>query len=207
MPRSLTLTSAGLLLGATLSFADPGITVVPVDRGIRVVLNGTYARSLYTVYRSGELRGVYQPITEAGVLCTAECFAWDDDVVPGRSVWYRFDLYGPDGSFMSYGPYEVRIPDTPLGIRARPNPARGATSLELSIPLSHSDPSVAAEARILDVRGRVMRIVLRGPLPRGVTTVTWDGKGEDGRTLDAGVYFLHLRTPLGTRVARIARIP
>ena len=206
MARRVILALATLLLATGVSFADPGIRVIETDGGIRVVLEGGWAQSTYTVWRSDAATAVFAPVTSRDALCTGDCFAHDFDVVPGRSYLYRFDLWLPDGTFQQFGPYLVSIADHPVAVRLGSNPSRGPLQIELSLPGGGRDPAVPAEARILDLQGRTVRVLLRRPLERGLTAISWDGLDDRGRPLGAGLYFLRFASPLGTRVVRVTRV-
>ena len=202
LPLSLLL--VGLAIRPAL--ADPGINVYYHDEFLRVTLDGSYAGSYYQVWRSGELIGQYDPLAPQFTLCTGDCFLTDREVIPGRTYYYRFDLQPPGGGMVSYGPYAVTVPDTPLGARAWPNPSSGRTRIELSVPGStRRDAPVQADARLIDLQGRTVRILYSGTLTRGVTPVAWDGRGDAGQQLGAGIYFVRLTTPLGVSMTRIVR--
>jgi hypothetical protein len=193
-------------LAAAPAFADPGITVHYRDDFLRVTLDGSYAGAYYRIWRSGELVGVYDPLATQLTLCTGECSLTDQKVSPGKTYYYRFEILPPQGGTLSYGPYAVTIPDTPLGVRISPNPSHGSARIELSLPGSRRyDVPLAAQARIVDVQGRTVRLLHAGILGRGVTTIAWDGRSDAGQPLGAGLYFLRLATPIGTSTTRIVR--
>lgn len=82
---------------------------------------------------------------------------------------------------------------------ARPNPLLNGTAVAFEMPR-------AGDARldVLDVRGRrVARRELRGLNP-GSHTVSWDGKGRDGRDVAAGTYILRVRAAGVEGVRRVA---
>jgi flagellar hook assembly protein FlgD len=64
---------------------------------------------------------------------------------------------------------------------------------------------VAAEAAVYDLAGRRLRTLHLGPLARGLTTLSWDGRDERGGALAAGVYLLRLSAEGRSAVARIVR--
>lgn len=206
MLRSVVLTVAGCALAATLATADPAIQVTETNGGIRIVLEGNYSQSTYVVWRSDETTVIEQPLTTQEVLCTGDCYASDFDVVPGRTYFYRFEIRRPDGVLEQFGPYAVVLPDHPVSARLIPNPGRGVTRLELSLPGGARENSVVADARLVDVQGRAVRSLFHGTLARGVTPLSWDGRDDRGQTLGAGLYFLRFSSPLGASVTRVLRI-
>jgi hypothetical protein len=186
--------------------ADPGITVNYKDGYLRVVLDGSYGGTYYQVWRSGELVGQYNPLWSQYTLCTGDCFLTDQEAIPGKTYYYRFDLQAPSGGIVSYGPYAVSVPDTPIGAKISPNPSNNRARIELSVPgSSRRDAPVPAEAKLLDLQGRTVRVLFSGTLGRGVTPVTWDGRGASGQQLGAGIYFVRLSTPMGSSTTRIVR--
>jgi hypothetical protein len=206
MRRLLPLLLFVAMFTTTTAFADPGIRVYYQQELLRVTLDGSYAGAYYQVWRSGDLVGQYNPLASQYTLCTGDCFLTDQQVRPGQTYYYRFDLQGPSGEFVTYGPYAVTVPDTPLGARVWPNPSRAAVRVELSLPGSRrSDSAVQADARVVDLQGRTVRMLHSGALPRGVTSLAWDGRGDAGQQLGAGIYFVRLTTPLGSSSIRVVR--
>lgn len=199
------LWALGTLTFAGGAVADPGVDVSFVNGLLRVRLEGSYSGSTYTVWRSAAEAGDYSAISQAGALCTGDCFVQDATVDPGSTYFYRFDLIPPEGGLVTYGPFAVHVPATPFGVRVWPNPGAGPMSIALSIPGGTRDGAVAADARIVDLQGRLVRVVHRGPLTRGTTVYQWDGRGAAGQ-VRAGLYFLHFSSAFGTSVTRIAWI-
>jgi hypothetical protein len=94
----------------------------------------------------------------------------------------------------------ARIAPVALLSLPRPNPARGATTLSLSLPArSH------AAVTVHDVRGRVVRRLLDGVLEAGVHQVTWDGRTDQGYPAASGVYFFRAATGEGSPTRRVVR--
>jgi hypothetical protein len=57
-------------------------------------------------------------------------------------------------------------------------------------------------AAVHDVAGRRIREVFRGTLGAGSHTLDWDGCGESGSLVSAGVYFVRVSSPDGSHTAR-----
>jgi hypothetical protein len=79
------------------------------------------------------------------------------------------------------GPYAALLAN-------RPNPFRGSTSVHFRMPSAD-----VADLALFDVAGRRVRQLLRGALPAGEHVTVWDGSGDDGRPVQAGVYFARLK--------------
>jgi len=204
--RRLSMVILLAALTAAPAFADPGITVDYRDGSLRVTLAGSYAGTFYQVWRSGEMVGEYDPVFAQRTLCTADCFLADHEAIPGETYFYRFELYPPEGGLVSYGPYPVTVPNTPIAASIRPNPSNGAAQLQLSIPGHRRlDSPLRVDARLIDIQGRTVRRVYAGELQRGVTSLAWDGRDDAGTPLDAGIYFLRMATPIGNSITRIVR--
>ena len=59
-----------------------------------------------------------------------------------------------------------------------------------------------ASLRLYDVRGRLVRLLVDGPLPAEVHRVRWDRITNDGARATSEVYFLHLRSAAGRLTRR-----
>jgi hypothetical protein len=88
-----------------------------------------------------------------------------------------------------------------LSLGARPNPTRGATSLELFLPRSED-----IDLSIYDAAGRRVRTLIKGPANSGARSVTWDGRSDGGDQVAPGVYLVRLTSKTGSQVARVTRI-
>jgi len=92
----------------------------------------------------------------------------------------------------SLQPLPVTLPDESRVTlhAARPNPLRtGETRLLFTLPAPAS-----ARVQVLDVRGRVVRVLTDGPRPGGIHHVRWDGTDFRGRRMADGVYVVRLET-------------
>ena len=84
--------------------------------------------------------------------------------------------------------------------RPQPNPSRGTTLLRFSLPAAGH-----ARLEVVDISGRRMGN-FEGEFPAGPQTWRWDGRGPDGGAAGAGLYFVRLVTPWGTRTERLVRL-
>ena len=84
---------------------------------------------------------------------------------------------------------------------AVPSPFAGATTLTFMLP-----GRTRASVVVLDVRGRTVRSLASGDLGAGTHTVTWDGRGDDGRPAPPGLYFCRLTAPGTDLRARMLRL-
>lgn len=205
--RPLVLSLVAVALVTRLALADPGVRVTYPQGITRVELDGSWQNCRYGVTRSEIATDFGIPMYQSDVLCIGSCFVDDRTAVAGQTYYYRFLLQLPDGSRVTFGPYGVLASPNPaarLSARAFPNPGNRAAQIELSVP-GYGGP-VRAQARIFDAAGRSVRLIHGGTLPRGITRVAWDGRGDNGRALDPGLYFLRLETDLGATVTRLQRL-
>lgn len=71
-----------------------------------------------------------------------------------------------------------------------PNPFRTITTIQFDLP-----HAADAQLSVYDVAGRLVRTLVRGSVPAGSRSITWDGTDGTGRRAVAGVYVVRLETP------------
>ncbi len=87
-------------------------------------------------------------------------------------------------------------------LRASPNPFRGGTTIECTLPRA-----ARVGLAIVDPQGREVASLARGlPLAAGPHTLTWDGRNAEGALVRAGVYLAILRTPGTVAKLRLVRL-
>lgn len=84
-----------------------------------------------------------------------------------------------------------------------PSPFRDATVVAFELPRT-----AAVLVRVLDVRGRVVRTLLRdgGQLPAGRHEATWDGRDEAGHGVAPGTYLVRVATDVSARTTTIVKL-
>jgi serine protease len=85
-----------------------------------------------------------------------------------------------------------------------PNPARYGSTIAFGVP-SRS----RVDLRLFDAAGRQVRDLRPGVLDPGTYRVDWDGRGESGRPVSPGIYFVRMRSldpDGGAATAREAKI-
>jgi hypothetical protein len=80
-------------------------------------------------------------------------------------------------------------PVRPVVSMAGPNPFRETTRFRVEV---HPGANVGVD--VVDVRGRVVRVLRSGPSDTGVMDLLWDGKNNQGRVVPAGVYWIRVRS-------------
>jgi flagellar hook assembly protein FlgD len=79
-----------------------------------------------------------------------------------------------------------------LGLTAA-NPVRRTSLLRFALP-----ENGRVRLDVLDVTGRVVRVLADGEYQRGRYSVVWDGRDAQGRVAGNGVYVYRLATEAGT---------
>ena len=82
--------------------------------------------------------------------------------------------------------------------QSSPNPSRGQAVIRFALPRASR-----VMLRLYDVAGREVRRLVEGPQAAGAHSVVWDGRGNSGSALGAGIYFYELRVD-GQRLVRKA---
>jgi hypothetical protein len=82
-----------------------------------------------------------------------------------------------------------------------PNPTRGAIAHALALP-----QAADVRARVLDVAGHAVARIDYGRLEGGTRTLAWNGNGEDGRAVPAGIYVFEVRAAGRIATGRVVRL-
>jgi beta-lactamase superfamily II metal-dependent hydrolase len=151
-------------------------------------------------------------LTVARGLANTGTADWSLPSTAADSAWVRvlaWDAAGNVGSDVSASALSIVSGATAVGdggpatlalARPMPNPSRGATLLRFSLTRAGH-----ARLEIVDVRGRTL-LRDEGDLEAGAHSLRWDGRGPRGEAGGAGLYFVRLTTPWGTRTERLVRL-
>lgn len=156
----------------------------------RVTLTATFRSDLavenVTVYR-GAGDGSLQ-IRERVIPKEKNRFVYiDENVTSGMSYRYQIGIVDPDGEFVS--PVEkVTIPALGMSLEQNhPNPFNPSTTIRFSLPSRQ-----LATLAVYDSQGRLVRTLVDGIAPAGMSSIAWNGRDEKGMTVTSGVYFYRL---------------
>jgi hypothetical protein len=131
-----------------------------------------------------ECTPTFDRIINAGASELGAALAWIFDAsIPGL---HEFDPCATAGA--EDLPEIVTTATTRL-LPARPNPISPRTRIQYE--LAENGPATLA---IFDVGGRRVRVLASGVQPAGLHEVVWDGTGNGGEVLPAGVYWSQLET-------------
>ncbi|MEZ4652722.1 MAG: FlgD immunoglobulin-like domain containing protein [Candidatus Eisenbacteria bacterium] len=120
------------------------------------------------------------------------------EVGPQRARWN--DLRGA-GASLEAGPVPAASEIGASALSVEPNPFGSSTRIVYRAP-----QETRVEAAIFDVRGHRVRTWEARTIPAGSTVWSWDGRGDGGENVPAGVYLLRLETGEGTMVRKLFRI-
>jgi hypothetical protein len=114
----------------------------------------------------------------------------DPSVGAATEVYYKIGCLETGSGAWSYSaPVRAVMPAGVFAfLGARPNPGRGGVQ-RLMFELGRSG---RARLEVYDAAGRRVRRVADGFFGAGVRAVEWDGRGEDGRAVASGVYWVRL---------------
>lgn len=125
---------------------------------------------------------------------------------PGGFVSYWLAEIARDGAVAWHGPVTLEVAGTGTLQLAllpnRPNPFRGATRIPFQVP----GPGVV-RVQVFDARGRRVATLVDSPLEAGVYEAPWNGRGDDGNRVAAGIYFYRLETAQGGLTQKLMVLP
>ena len=81
------------------------------------------------------------------------------------------------------------------------NPFRDRARLELAVPAR-----AAVDVRVHDVRGALVRTLVRGSFEPGRHPLVWDGRDQTGHQAGSGMYFVRLASGREVLTVRLALV-
>lgn len=135
-----------------------------------------------------------------------------------RPVWTNAYLAGQDGgprgevvtlkvkSGVSSVDHAVAgsTTDAPMQVNVFPNPTSGSSTISFAVPPSLAGQEVVVSVH--DMQGRQIAELIRQVLPSGTYMTRWDGAGENGGTVAAGVYYYTITAGGTTTSGKIERL-
>ena len=137
---------------------------------------GAYAWSIWggDFDKDGDIDLVAATTTTTGSVDTAYIY------------WNRVDLIPTDVDENTPGDDGV-LPDAFTLGQNYPNPFNPSTTIEYSLP-----EGAHVTVTVYNILGQQVTRLVDAYRPAGTYTVTWDGRGESGRTVSSGVYFYRI---------------
>ncbi|MBI4809914.1 MAG: DUF3160 domain-containing protein, partial [Ignavibacteriales bacterium] len=84
-----------------------------------------------------------------------------------------------------------QLPKTVVLHQSYPNPFNSSTIINFSIP--HTQSNSSTELAIFNIQGQLIKKLLKHTLPSGNYMTKWDGRDEDGKQVNSGIYFYRLK--------------
>jgi hypothetical protein len=152
----------------------------------------------YTTWYSGEPNnylGAGENYLSYKCYGTAGCRSSDWNDLPDNISVFGTSVRSYVIEFDAASGVESWIPARDLELSANgPNPFRIATTVHFSLPA----PGLA-RLSVVDVAGRVVRVLAAENMTAGAHTLAWDGRDATGRQAPPGCYFVRLLATSGTR--------
>jgi hypothetical protein len=140
------------------------------------------------VQRAEDENGPYGELTVPALAPELEMTHVDDGAQPGRLYWYRLWLEPASGAAMLSAPIPILHGGrTATGFRSL---RRNGDGIEIRFGISRASTTAL---QVFDVRGRLVRVLVDGPMQPGEYLQTWNEDTSSGRAAARGVYFLRLR--------------
>ncbi len=104
----------------------------------------------------------------------------------------QYDTYFGDTYVMSFDGLDIEEDEENIAflhpsIRITPNPFKLPCNISALVP-----NAVNTSVKICDASGRLVRTLIHDRRSTGDLMIEWNGKDDQGRSLSAGVYFVHL---------------
>jgi hypothetical protein len=156
----------------------------------------------FFLFRALDEKGPFEPVNAkiipgAGSASEAHDYEYVDYSVDNATTyWYLLEDIDFNGEVATRGPIECKplpgeerfSPDNFRLSTNYPNPFNAQTSLSITVPAAGR-----IEADIVDVRGRTVRTLLKGPVEPGTHRLTWDTRNESGDLVPTGMYVCRVR--------------
>jgi hypothetical protein len=112
----------------------------------------------------------------------------DRSVEPGTRYEYQLVAYGSDGFTAASQRVSAVVPAIGLALRQNvPNPFATQTSVSFTLPARSS-----VTLSVYDVAGRRVATLFSGERGAGDHEVAWNGVGDNGERVGAGIYFCRI---------------
>jgi subtilisin family serine protease len=178
---------------------------VVLNWGVIGISNGSFNlyREILPADRSSADAGDERVLVNKSPIVGENPFEYVDAGAPEKPMSYWLEYINVSGRGSLYGPVSVGASEPELfrlSLRQnRPNPVKGSTTFEFTLPLGCIDGELA----VYDIAGRRVATVFRGS-GAGPHTVGWAPVGDDGRRLPAGLYVVVLSATGETAVRKMA---
>jgi hypothetical protein len=146
-------------------------------------------------------------ITPGDLAGTTASTQWSDPAHDAPGVYYKVTAVDHAGNeSLAAAPGAVTdVADAPgpaFALAApSPSPFAGSTRLAFALP-----KAATVTLEVFDAGGRRLRTLAHGAFAAGPHELAWDGRGEDGATVGAGLLFVRLRADGHEAVRRVVAL-
>jgi hypothetical protein len=186
--ENLGTSSAGAITG-TLLTSDPDVTIDDDSASFGTIGSGQTGDNAASPF-----------------LITVDAYPTDElvELELYLSTGTRYDTYDVVTLVLDLSQTGVDDGDSPLVFALRqnnPNPFTAGTTLAFELPgPSHATLSV------YNVAGRKVATVVDSDYPAGRHSAVWNGQGDDGRDVSAGIYFYMLEAAQGRSARKLIKL-
>ncbi len=202
----------GIVLFISQSAKPPialeSFTATTLNGLIRLMWTTTRESSIsgYNIYKSTSETENYSQLNPTlipalGDAGTRVTYSFEDHAgIPGQTYYYQLESISLNGNSYIYGPVNADFILVSVSeqfdfqgnfalMQNFPNPFNPKTTIEFALP-RRSDVSV----KIFNVLGIEVRMLAdRQNFPPGINTIVWDGRDNQGRELNSGVFYVRLK--------------
>ncbi len=160
----------------------------------------------FRVYRRGNSSDPFSPLGPEPIQVRGEVYTYrDSTILPGVMYQYRLQVTYLSGDIVYYGPVSATASAAPMVLRlgpASPNPFSNRGP-EIRFALPHRDE---IQLRVVNVYGRVVKVIFQGILDQGEHVAMWDGRDSNAVQVPAGVYYFELRGVGESRSCKVVKV-
>lgn len=157
--------------------------------------DGTHPDAI-NVYRGTDRNGPFERVNPEPLEPVSPGVYIDDTIWEGACFWYELRMW----FWSEWGGFEFELSGSPAYITTggsprmallppRPNPSPGTTRIAFDVP----DVDALVELAVYNVRGQLVRTLVRDSLEPGPHGVDWNCVDCSGSPVAGGVYFVRMR--------------
>ena len=157
----------------------------------------------FELWRASEEDGLYKRVNASLIRAHgnpegSEYEFADATIQPNNTYFYKLLEITPGGQGATFGPYKA-VYTLATALEANvPNPFNPTTTIKYSLATNEF-----VSLNIYDVRGRLIRTMVRDNQVGGVYRVEWDGRSNGGEQVASGMYFYRLQAGAFTKTRKM----
>jgi hypothetical protein len=115
-------------------------------------------------------------------------YSFTDADLKNEHNFYRLKQVDINGNFSYSKVIQINYSNSST-LTIAPNPLSGSTTISFDLPQSQK-----VSLQIFDIEGRLIKVLADAQMQAGAHQFVWNAKNEKGITVQAGIYFLRMRT-------------